>query len=187
MTDQELIEWVADMWNQRASGKTFEKRGPLGWMDSAHGPNVDSTPDNWRMKAALKVIDLSPMLESGLDCEFWAAGQRPKKVRGSLKRILTPLSGVLRFYDDNDWSWVGCQPRMSTEQKRFIHYWAGSDKCPVPEGFEVRLYFRGINSGNQYPEPGWTTDWNHTGQGGDIIGIEFTGIKDGYTLGGGNQ
>ena len=180
MTEQELIEWVADMWNQRASGKTFETLGPFGWKHNNYGPNVDSHTSEWRMKPEVKVIDLSPMLESGLDCEFFN-----DKVDGKFYGLLHSIVPTQHPYAlKNRGRFENCQPRMTP----YIHYWAGSDKCPVPEGFEVRLHFREGHSRDTETKSLNDLRWKHDGRVSyDIIGIEFTGIKDGYTLGGDKQ
>ena len=181
MTDQEIIEWVADMWNQRVSGKTFETLGPLGWMDIAYGPNVNSVPDNWRMKPEVKVIDLSPLIDSGILCEFWSDEGSAKKMNFLL--IIEVASNRSFFRCEVLGRFPNCTPLMN-----HIHYWAGSDQCPVPEGFEVRLHFRSGRQGNELCVESMTDlRWGHTDSDGDIIGIEFIGIKDGYTLGGDKQ
>jgi hypothetical protein len=65
-----------------------------------------------------------------------------------------------------------------------IHFWAGGDKCPVPEGFEVRLYFReGHFRGSEDSPMLSCLRWGHSGVTSDIIGIEFLKVKDDYTIG----
>jgi len=130
--------------------------------DDHRCPKMDSNPEKWRIKPALKVIDMTPMIGTGLDCEFWDDSKeeyRPYCLNGGT-------------------DYVHCQPRMTP----FINFWSGGDTCPVPDGFDVRLHIR---KGHNIKYRHGHNAWESKARISDIIGIEFIGIKDGYTLAGG--
>ena len=51
-------------------------------------------------------------------------------------------------------------------------------KCPLPEGFEVKLYYRNRCdcTGSNYTN----LRWDNTGLDADIIAYEILGLADGY-------
>jgi len=179
MNNLDKAQWLSDCWADVAQGGHWECKQDGGWATSAKGGATGvSNPDLWRvvMPPKLKVIDLTPLIESGLDCEFWDDDDDKDESKRDFG-ILQPSSNrAFERYDDQGGCFENCQPRMSPH----VHYWGGGYKCPVPEGFEMRLHLREGES--------WisgATRWIHTGQGGDIIGIEVISVADGYTLGGG--
>jgi hypothetical protein len=184
MEKQAKCEWLVEFYIKAAEGGVIQfGSSSAGWRDCNNtGPSIGSfNLDSWRIKPEVKVIDLSPMLELGLDCEFWAVSLPTKKGRGKLKRIRASLEAIV-FYDENDWCWSGCRPRMSTEENPYIHFWKGGDKCPVPEGFDVRLHYRGGHQLDLEDRDLGEFRWLHKDVTHDIIGIEFIAVKDGYTL-----
>ena len=182
MNDQEKKERIVDIYQQWADGGKLQRKGVNEiWEDSSRSsfsPSFFSEVDDWRIKPALKVIDMTPMIGLGLDCDFLDSDSNYH--RGPLA-LIRELVKHTKFVDFNGLHWESCQPRMSTEAQPFINFWAGGDTCPVPEGFRVTLHFR---SGIVTKEPTsyQGADWTHTNECGDIIGIAFLGIKEGYTL-----
>ena len=51
-------------------------------------------------------------------------------------------------------------------------------KCPLPEGFEVKVYYR--NRCDRSDSSYTNLRWNYTGREADIIGYEILGLADGY-------
>jgi hypothetical protein len=76
-----------------------------------------------------KVIDMSPMIDSGLLCDL-----RHEFVH----REMPPLSCVISsdFFDEHRRLWEKCTP--------LLNYWYASpegwNKCPIPEGFEIEYF-----------------------------------------------
>jgi hypothetical protein len=174
MDKQAKYEWLAEFYCQAAEGGViqFDSTG-AGWVASSDGPTPASLNlTRWRIKQALKVIDLTPLMWSGLDCEFWNDDQQTPTISPLISMDKEFLEAKESYFFEN------CQPRMSP----YIHYWRGeSDKCPVPEGFEVRLHLR-EGSTHVYKVDAGEWRWSHIQSPVDIIGIEFIAVKEGYTL-----
>ena len=171
---QAKYEWMADIWGKAAAGGEFQNmvKG-VDWIVTEEGPPNADHREFWRIKPELKAIDLTPLIESGLDCEFWDDSAMPFRVFKLWD--IVEREGTRYLDTDGAVYWKNCQPRM-----KHIHYWAGeSAKCPIPEGFEVRLYFR---DGTSHILKGGVYRWTHTGGRADIIGVEFIAVKEGYTL-----
>tara|TARA_R110000744_G_scaffold3823_3_gene14131 strand:+ start:52 stop:600 length:549 start_codon:yes stop_codon:yes gene_type:complete len=177
MNKQQKHEWLADFYTEAAKGGVMQVWAfNEVWIDESSGPNAESNPENWRIKPTLQVIDLSPLIGSGLDCEFW--DRKGDLLYGKLSTVNSEYD-ISKYCNAQGFWWKHCQPRMSTEENPFVSFWKGGDECPVPKGFDVVLHTR---LGNAYKGTN-STRWAHNANGGDIIGIEFTGgIKDGFTL-----
>ena len=177
MKTNEKKQWLADMYQQWADGGEFERLTCEGrWIGNHGSPTPGVDPRDWRIKPALKQIDLTPMIEGELDCEFWQSNKMFKRI-GKLERCNFTTSDAGTFVMGLD-EFDHCTPRISPH----VHYWGGSDKCPVPEGFEVRLYLR---SGDCLPLRNRNSaSWSHHPSSNidDIIGIEFMSLKHGYTF-----
>jgi hypothetical protein len=174
--------WMADIYTKAASGGTIQRwtmsGGEFHWSSSFVGnPTLLSGPDNWRIKPVLKVIDLTPLIGSGLDCTF-TDPDRGYTHSGPLKRV-HDYASITKFEDVSRCHWTSCQPRMSPH----IHYWGGGEECPVPEGFEMKIHFR---NGRQAYVGAWLPmadlRWRHDNGNSDIIGIELIAVIDTYTL-----
>jgi hypothetical protein len=172
MNSQETKQWLADMYQQSANGGDLQRLTGEGiWVSTLSGPGMGSEPNHWRIKPEPRVIDMSALIGTGLLCEFWDDSSRQECLGRLTHKSKT------EFYPyclDAGAHYQHCQPLMSP----YIHFWKGGDTCPVLEGFDVRLHTRGKDLGGR--EPHFQHYQNHT----DIIGIEFIGIKEGYTLGG---
>jgi len=121
-------------------------------------------------------IDLSVLIESGIDCEF---GDRHSYTEIDKLLSIGKVSTTMPYASNYSDSYC-CRPRMN-----HIHACPeGFDKCPLPEGFRVGVYYRnpkalrgsilesGLNSHNYV--------WNHLGGSSDIIAFEALGLADGY-------
>lgn len=119
-----------------------------------------------RFKPTKKVIDLSVLIESGIDCEFSDSYETGLFI-SKLSRQNGP-SEEYRYYDGEGTSWNECQPRMY-----HIHAWLHRN-CPI-EGFVVRAWF---------DKEDFTTvdtsfniiNWNN------VIWVEFLELEDGYVM-----
>lgn len=136
------------------AGRPLEWRGPYG-DDSLEGgkwqkterftPRVDQPMACWRVAPppAKKVIDLSVLVGSGVDCEFW--DEEGEVLIGALTHS---FDGSGPYQCDKRLWFPHCQPRMN-----HWHSWQGGE-CPLPEGFVVEAYTR---TGRLLPEAEATT------------------------------
>jgi hypothetical protein len=172
---QAKYEWLAEFYCQAAEGGVVQEsyellNGNWSWDNSGSGPAPDSDLDDWRIKPELKVIDLSPLIGSGILCEFWTNQDSRKRV--DFLESIDVVVGRKFFRREGAGEYLNCTPMMNHP-----NYWRGeSDKCPVPEGFEVRLHTKGKLGSHASPR------YQHEMINADIIGIEFIAVKEGYTL-----
>ena len=120
-----------------------------------------------------KIIDLQPLIASGIDCEFGDYGE--KWQIGSLVCIHNSFRSNSHYFEDglHDIRWEKCRPRMN--YKMFNN----GGECPLPEGFEVKLYWR--DSSEYYIDSDYIDlRWDDTKRSGDIIAYEILGLADGY-------
>ena len=132
-------------------------------------PNLDRWYAEWH-KPTKKVIDLSVLIDSQIDCEFKPNGGQ--WYVGKLKEILA--SGL--YEDRLSNIWEQCQPRMN-----HIHAWQGGE-CPLPEGFRVKVWYRNDKEGDA--GDAFNLRWSNK-QGeweSDIIAFEVLGVADGYVM-----
>ena len=117
-------------------------------------------------KPTKKVIDLSVLIASQIDCEFSAMGG------ACFNRKLINIAPTKRFdglyQDDHNCFHERCQPRMN-----HIHAWQGA-KCPI-EGFVVRAWvnkedFLTIHTSDNF------INWN------DVVYVEFLEVEHGYVM-----
>lgn len=100
-----------------------------------------------------KVIDLSVLIESGVDCTAWSVGTRP--------RVESGLS--LKMFDR-------FEPRMN-----HLHAWdGGMDKCPIPSGFDVDMICRDGSIPTKSYEK---CNWSHNQYGQGILGSDIIAFK----------
>tara|TARA_R110000822_G_scaffold162707_2_gene303064 strand:- start:490 stop:1017 length:528 start_codon:yes stop_codon:yes gene_type:complete len=160
-TAQEL----ADFYQKVADGGEIEYlyEGAHKFMIKA-GPDLSGYLDHWRIKPAKKVIDLSVLIESGIDCEFRQGGDWfIDKLKGIDYSDLYPYISTLK--------WKYCRPRMNHK-----HTWKDVE-CPLPEGFEVRVWFRG--GGHTVITTGSGNYWRISVA---TMCFEVLGVADGYVM-----
>ena len=145
--------------------------------------NTIPTLDRWYAsgnkpaKKVMKVIDLSVLIKSGIDCEFSAMSGA--YFNRKLINIATTNRFDGRYQDDHNCFHKRCRPRMNHK-----HAWQGGE-CPLPEGFEVKVWYRDdlrypdtlMNSG-VYTNTGWV----HKNNGRDIIAFEVLGVADDHVI-----
>ena len=123
-------------------------------------------------KPKLKKIDMSVCIESGIDCEF--SDLKSDYGHTYIGNLLNIISGIEDKYVAKIDNYSYCRPRMN-----HVHGCPdGFDKCPLPEGFEVRYWWPvGLhNIADSRMIVNDNTQWQ------DITHFEVTGIADGWEL-----
>jgi hypothetical protein len=109
-TAQEL----SDFYQKVADGGEAEYKVHIKgvWITAAGGPNLNSLTKEWRIKPAKKVIDLSVLIDSQIDCEFDDRGNMSSIAK--LETIMPSLDDRAFVYiNDKGLYWDRCQPRMN--------------------------------------------------------------------------
>jgi len=134
--------------------------------------------DKWwaeRNKPAKKIIDLIPLLESGIDCEFSDKDHTRVDAMGVLGAIDHRVSPNEHPYvnEVDGTAYRYCRPRMN---HTMFH---NGGECPLPKGFKLRIYFRGsaVLDKHLYLDRKWLHTDTHFS---DVIGYEILGLADGY-------
>ena len=120
-------------------------------------------------RPAKKPVDLSVLIESGIDCEFSnTPGFEIKRVG-----LVTIQHGMHYGCNARSKMYSFCRPRMN-----HIHYWPGGH-CPLPEGVRVRIYLR---FGEMAEREASVVAWEHLPDlpDEDIIGFEVLGLDDNH-------
>ena len=139
------------------------------WDSSTDGPSITSSSCLWRIKPTKKVIDLSVLID-GIDCEFDDLGNTSAIAK--LETITTSrVDEAFVYISDKGLYWNRCRPRMNHK-----HAWPEGE-CPLPEGFEVKVWFR---SGGHTVVT--TRSGNYWGINGDTMCFEVLGVADGYVM-----
>ena len=131
----------------------------------------------YRIKATKKPVQLSVLIDSGIDCEFMnehgtkvsigklvAFQDKPKQYMGDTGSIM-PINAE------------HCRPRLN-----HIHAWQGGD-CPLPFNTMVRIHYRDyVRANESYVKRAGLCYWEHRKEphGLDIIAFEVIGLADGY-------
>jgi|TARA_B110000908_G_scaffold128718_1_gene151176 hypothetical protein len=139
------------------------------WDSSTDGPSITSSSCLWRIKPTKKVIDLSVLID-GIDCEFDDLGNTSAIAK--LETITTSrVDEAFVYISDKGLYWNRCRPRMNHK-----HAWPEGE-CPLPEGFEVKVWFR---SGGHTVVT--TRSGNYWGINGDTMCFEVLRVADGYVM-----
>jgi len=80
------------------------------------------------------------------------------------------MSVTNTFFSLDSISFNYCRPRMNHKM-----YWGGGE-CPLPEGFEVEVYYR--LRGTSTVASVSVFNWMHNNTDADIIGYEILGLVD---------
>lgn len=176
---------LADFYQQVADGGEMELEGGygIGRVTNLNGPNMYSLTNKWRIKPKKKVVDMSVLIDSGIDCEFsnngstWGAGklvnidtptpierEDPPKEYLYLKDYIGLHNRPYRY----------CRLRMN-----HVHAWQGGE-CPLPEGVLVKVWYRRMGFAH-ISSSDYIDDWRHDGDyDTNIIAFEVIGLADGY-------
>ena len=115
-----------------------------------------------------KIIDLSPLIESGIDCEFWNEDAAPFKHISKLKLIFRSPINSPDYLSSNDYPWEKCRPRMN---QKMCH-----DGSKPIEGFVVRVYLDSVTSTVVNTSDNSKVIWS------DVRAIEYLWVENGYAL-----
>jgi len=121
-------------------------------------------------KTAKKVIDLSVLIESGIDCEF------SEGISWFFSTLKHHSNGV--YMDVTSSVWDKCRPRMN-----HIHAWQGGE-CPLPEGFIVRLTKWSVHVPHISHIELTTKQWisSKANEHTTVQAFEVLGVADGYVM-----
>ena len=125
-------------------------------------------------KTAKKVIDLSVLIESGIDCEFSDDFSSHLTI-GTLLRITDCASYPYETGNSKDEVHGECRPRMNHK-----HAWQGG-KCPLPKGFRVKVWWRDSLC-DTITGLADEMNWQDNANPHDIIQFEVLGLADGYVM-----
>ena len=126
-----------------------------------------------RFEPTKKVIDLSVLIDSQIDCEFYdELVFDEEQLRIS---FLTSIDCSRYPYSLGCDVYRFCRPRMN-----HIHSWQG-DKCPLPEGFMVKVWWRDKQHPPEVREAS-ENYWELYNEESDIIAFEVLGLADGYVM-----
>ena len=131
-----------------------------------------------RFEPAKKVIDLSVLIESGIDVEL-GDFQGVFFLGGHLTHIIEKGSSSMYNASDSTNAHSYARPRMNHK-----HAWF-SGNCPLPEGFVVEVWYRdGLRLPDNLMNSGIynKTGWIHKNIGRDIIAFEVLGKATGYVM-----
>ena len=127
-----------------------------------------------KSKPTKKVIDLSVLIETGIDVEL-GDFQGVFFLGGHLTHIIEKGSSSMYNASDSTNAHSYARPRMNHK-----HAWFFGD-CPLPDGFMVKVWFR---DNDVAPEVGEASEycWASCNAERDIIAFEVLGIADGYAM-----
>ena len=150
-----------------ADGKEVEFHGVLQW-EKPKNINPISNPEYlWRIKPTKTPVDLSVLIDSGIDCCFWNFDEERK----TIDRLTGIYTRKLKYSDG--WTlWKFCRPKVG-----YWYSWRGG-KYPLPKGFVVDVLRRdGSQDRLTHIEP---AEWVHEEWMCDIIAFKVDGLADGY-------
>jgi hypothetical protein len=173
-TKQEL----AELYKKAAEGGKIEFRYPTRteWKTTNCGPTPLSSPNDWRIQPAKKIVDLSVLID-GIDCEFSDESKfSPTTTR--IAKLKSVGKGPNYHASNSPNQYLYCRPRMNHK-----HAWQGG-KCPLPEGFIVRLTKWSVHVPNishiELTTEEWLNSWSneHT----TTQAFEVLRVADGYVM-----
>jgi len=175
MNTKEKAQWLSDFYSQLAKNDNgiYHPAFP-----NPGGPNMDTNVgiNTWQVKEPKpkkQIIDLSMMIDSEIDMEFeginkWWIGKLGEiEIYNSKKRTEYSMLG-------DDEGFYNCRIRQD-----HWHSWQGG-KCPLPEGLEIEVIYRGktepetIDQGTMTMDVNWS--WRNTV--GDIIAFKVIGCAE---------
>ena len=174
------VQELADFYQKLADGSRIDyallPKDMFGHPEN--GPHLGCSKDVWRIKPTHKVIDLSVLIETGIDVEL-GDFQGVFFLGGHLTHIIEKGSSSMYNASDSTNAHSYARPRMNHK-----HAWF-SGNCPLPEGFVVEVWYRdGLRLPDNLMNSGIynKTGWIHKNIGRDIIAFEVLGIADGYVM-----
>jgi hypothetical protein len=100
-------KWLAKHYQDVAAGGKSQYTYGDGWHDAEWGPCFPSIKSEWRvvMPPKLVPVDMSVLVDSGIDCEFWG-------LSGVYNGQLVGITDAPEYRSLDDF-WDRCQPRMN--------------------------------------------------------------------------
>lgn len=154
MNDIEKAKWLVDFYQKVADGGEMQYKHERGvWTAHGIGPNVCSTQDTWRvvMPPVLTPVDMSVLVNSGIDCEFWDFVKPNLSFWSGLRRMTT-TGGYER---ESGTTWSHCQPRMG--------YWLSARNFRDAEEMIGKLCDAGFEVAFTKSSDDWTLEFKITG------------------------
>jgi hypothetical protein len=182
------LETLAKFIQDAADGGIMQRRRPakelhmaakiwngIVWETVEYVPHLSCDIDEWQIvepPKGLKIIDMSALIKSGIDCQFdngrfiskliSCHGHHGETYYGSF----ISGAGTIIYRD--------CVPRMN--HKHVLN----DRECPLPEGFIVKVWYREGHA----PITGHCVDmswgiWHHLP---GFVVFEVVGVVDGYVL-----
>tara|TARA_B110000977_G_C10941837_1_gene441184 strand:+ start:152 stop:715 length:564 start_codon:yes stop_codon:yes gene_type:complete len=180
MNNKFTAQELSDFFKQVADGGEIEFREVMGWRPTIFSPSLGSSFMQWRIKPTKKVIDLSILVNSGIDCEFSIHADfhflLNRKLIEVPKADVNLLDGTAHFGCESSCLWQYCRPRMN-----HIHAWQGGE-CPLPEGFRIKVWFRNGDEIHSSDASYLNLRWSNKKLDSDIIAFEVLGLADGYVM-----
>ena len=164
MSNTFKAQGLSDFYQKVADGGEAQLKIDGEWSNLfVGGPAIGSSKDIWRIKPTKKVIDLSVLIDSQIDCEFYdELDFDEEQLRIG---FLTSIDCSGYPYSLGCDGYFFCRPRMN-----HIHAWQGGE-CPLPEGFRVKVWFRNTLYAPA-DRPATSIRWCHDGDLYDIIAFE---------------
>jgi len=167
-TAQELADFYQKVADGGEIDYTLMPKDCFGHPEN--GPHMGCSKDVWRIKPTKKTIDLSVLIDSQIDCEFW-----DDETDQSVYKLLSVDCSEYPYATVNE-STRFCRPRMN-----HIHAWRGGE-CPLPEGFKVKIWLRDDDYDEKSRRLVSELIWSHNNTSSDIIAFEVLGLADGYVM-----
>ena len=171
MSNTFTAQELADFYQKVADGGEIEtcfgKPVCSIWHSTTCGPHIESYTSCWRIKPTKKVIDLSVLIDSQIDCEFKDSCDKKWHVSKADKGLYQESIYGTKSGD----YFEQCRPRMN-----HIHAWQGGE-CPLPEGFKVKVWFR--SGGDTIVTTPSRLYW---GSNSETMAFEVLGLADGYVM-----
>jgi len=171
-----LESLTAFLTEARDSGRKIQVQENISkeWLDAVGSPIIGAYLGKWRLAPKKKkVIDWQTVIDNQLDCVF-------KNTKGTTPGFIGKLAEVhinerlYPFTATSRATFKCCEIRQEPV------FWQGGE-CPLPEGLEVKIFFRNINeiSCTDYT----ILSWKLENMMSDIIGYQVLGLADGYCWG----
>ena len=173
-TAQELADFYQKVADGGEIDYTLMPKDCFGHPEN--GPHMGCSKDMWRIKPTKKVIDLSVLIDSQIDCEFDDRGNTSAIAK--LETITTSHTGEPYYINDKGLYWGRCTPRMNHK-----HAWQGGE-CPLPEGFIVRLTKWSVHVPHISHIELTTKQWisSKANEHTTVQAFEVLGVADGYVM-----
>jgi hypothetical protein len=107
MSNKDKATWLARHYHDVAEGGKSQYTNGDGWHDADGGLCFHSIEYEWRvvMPTVLTPVDMSVLVGSGIDCEFW-------DLKGVYNGHLVAITSAPEYRAIGDF-WDRCKPRMN--------------------------------------------------------------------------